>query len=65
MTNLVTGRTDENGDTVLRLDGMARVGLAEMLEMLDLDAFALMPEDKEVLVETKTQLMTALGFPNG
>lgn len=62
MSNLVTARTADNGDTILRLDGMARAGLAEMLEMLDLDAFALMPEDKEVLVETKTQVMTALGY---
>jgi hypothetical protein len=60
MDNMVTYR-HEGDDLVIRLSPMAKVSLVEMLEMLDLDAFAIVPEDKEILAETKDQIMKAAG----
>lgn len=60
MNNMVTFRY-EGDDAILRLNGMARASLYELLEMLDLDGFSIAPEDKEILEETKFQVMTAVG----
>lgn len=62
MDNMVTFRYDD-GDAILRLSPVARAALFEMLEMLDLDEFSMVPEDREVLAETKFQVMAAVGTP--
>lgn len=51
----------EGDDLILRLPPVARASLAELLELLDLDAFSMAPEDMELLVETKRQITTATG----
>lgn len=53
----------EGDDMILRLPPVARAGLNELLELLDLDAFSMAPEDRELLVETKRQIMIATGHP--
>ena len=58
MDSLVTGRR-EGDDLILRLGPVARASLVEMLEMLDLDAFSMAPEDRQVLEDAKHEIMTA------
>lgn len=59
MDNMVTFRYEGDGDVILRLGPLARASLVEMLEMLDLDAFSMAPEDRKVLEDAKHEIMTA------
>ncbi len=61
MGTLVTFRRDGD-DVVLRLNGAAALALLELLELTDLDDFAMEESAKEELKEVKFQAETALGM---
>ena len=61
MGTLVTFRRDGD-DVVLRLNGPAALALLELLELTDLDAYAMGDAEKAELQEVKFQAETALGM---
>lgn len=62
MDNMVTF-SYSGGDVILRLNAGARANLKELLELLDLDAFSMDPDDRADLAETKFQVEAAIGSP--